>query len=54
VCGVVMFLFQDPANFDNTAYLQLTFSSGTGGTYFMMFFDPSGVFQKIDIGNFTM
>jgi len=53
VCGVFAFSFTG-VDLGQTAYVQATFTSATGGTYFAMVFDSFGVLQDIDEGHFTM
>lgn len=54
VCGVVALSFTSAADAGQTAYLQLTFSSASAGTYFVMIFDGGGTLLDIDTGTFTM
>ena len=54
ICGVVNATFTSPADAGQTAYLQLTFTSAKGGTYFVMSFDNLGVLQDVDVGTFSM
>ena len=54
VCLAFAFSFTSAADAGETAYVQLTFTSAKGGTYFAMVFDSSGFLQDIDMGNFTM
>lgn len=48
------FSFTSAADLGETAYLQLTFTSATGGTYVAMVFDSFGVLQDTDAGHFSM
>jgi uncharacterized repeat protein (TIGR02543 family) len=54
VCGVFAFAFTSPADLGQTAYVQATYTSATGGTYFAMVFDSFGALQNVDEGHFTM
>ena len=54
VCGVFGFSFTSLADLGQTAYVQATFTSATGGTYFAMVFDSFGVLQDMDAGSFSM
>jgi uncharacterized repeat protein (TIGR03803 family) len=54
VCASFNASFTSAADAGQSAYLQLTFTSATGGTYFVMVFDGLGVLQDIDTGHFTM
>jgi hypothetical protein len=54
ICGAFLFSFTSPADLGQTAYVQATFTSATGGTYFAMVFDSFGVLQDIDEGHFSM
>jgi hypothetical protein len=48
------FTFTGAADLGQSAYLQLTFTSATGGTYVAMVFDSFGVLQDVDAGHFSM
>jgi len=52
VCGVFTFSYTSAGAAGRTSYLQLTFSSATGGTFFVMSFDNTGALEDIDTGNF--
>jgi uncharacterized repeat protein (TIGR03803 family) len=54
VSGLFTLSFTSAADVGQTVYLQTTFTSLTGGTYFVMVFGGFGVLQDIDTGNFTM
>ncbi len=54
VCGAFAFSFTSFGDLGETAYVQATFTSATGGTYFAMVFDSSGILQDVDVGHFTM
>lgn len=54
ICAVLSATFTSPADVGQTAYLQLTYTSASGGTYFVMVFDGSGTLQDIDTGTFSM
>ena len=54
VVGVISLTFTSTADAGQTAYLQLTYTSAKGGTYYVMVFDSLGVLQDIDTGSFTM
>jgi uncharacterized repeat protein (TIGR02543 family) len=54
VCGAFAFSFTSPADLGQTAYVQLTFTSATGGTYFAMVFDILGDVVDTDEGHFAM
>jgi hypothetical protein len=46
--------FTSTADLGQTAYIQLTFTSATSGTYFAMVFDNSGVLLDMDAGHFSL
>jgi uncharacterized repeat protein (TIGR03803 family) len=54
LCVILSATFTSPADASQTAYLQLTYTSATSGSYFVMVFDNLGVLQDIDVGTFTM
>jgi hypothetical protein len=54
VCAVFAFSFTSAADVGQTAYVQATFTSGIGGTYFAMVFDKFGALQDVDTGSFSM
>lgn len=54
VSGMFAFTFTSTADAGQSAFVQATFTSATGGTYFAMVFDSLGTLQDIDVGNFTM
>jgi uncharacterized repeat protein (TIGR03803 family) len=54
VCDAFTFSYTSAGAAGRTSYLQLTFTSATGGTYFVMSFDSFGALEDVDTGNFTM
>ncbi|HEX4265005.1 MAG TPA: choice-of-anchor tandem repeat GloVer-containing protein [Verrucomicrobiae bacterium] len=54
VNGMLAFSFTSPGDAGQSAYVQLTFTSATGGTYFAMIFDSLGNLTDTDAGSFTM
>jgi uncharacterized repeat protein (TIGR03803 family) len=53
-CEALTFTYTSSGAAGRTSYLQLTFSTATGGTFFVMSFDNTGALEDIDAGTFTM
>jgi uncharacterized repeat protein (TIGR03803 family) len=54
VGGMFSLAFTDAADAGATAYLQTTFTSATGGSYFVLIFDNTGTLQDTDNGTFIL
>jgi hypothetical protein len=51
ISGIFAFVLTGEAK---TAYIQLSFTSTTAGTYITLIYDDLGVLQDSDIGHFTL
>lgn len=54
LCGILAFSFTSAADAGQKAFVQITFTSATGGTYFVMSFDSFGTLQDTDVGQFSL
>jgi hypothetical protein len=54
VAGMLVLTFTDAADAGQTAYVQVTFKSAAGGTYFTSSFDNTGTLTDTSTGPFTL
>jgi hypothetical protein len=54
VAGMLVLTFTDAADAGQTVYVQVTFKSAAGGTYFTSSFDNTGTLTDTSTGPFTL